>query len=592
MNKTFPKGFTVANRFEIQFPIGNISFTQSYRAKDSSGKIVRLDLINLAALPSSYFDENEKLLQLSLIKQIQHKNIPFLLYEGTTIIENQKFAFFAFEFVSGETLHERLKREGTLSPYAAIPIIIELLEAIDYLHRQAEPIIHNGINLNTIKLDYAEKREKPILTGFEQARAMREKEQSISVRYLSAFHAAPELFNGIFIPQSDLYSVGAVLYHMLFGVPPYFEENIIDQPINKRKGLLEEARNKPLSFALADDDLIDDQIRITLAKALSIDVEERFQTAAEFSKALKREVILEAKQQQQTPTFQKKQKKAGTGFDAIAGMQALKDKLKNEILDLLEDAEGAKEYDLSIPNGMLLYGPPRCGKTFFAEKFAEEAGYNYKFIKSSDLASIYIHGSQEKIGALFNEARKNIPMILCFDEIDALVPSRDKLNNASQSGEVNEFLSQLNNCGKDGIFVIGTTNFPQGIDTAVLGAGRLDLKIFVPMPDYEARKAMFKLYLKNKPLDLGIDYDQLAHLTENYASSDIVSIVNQTGLKLRKSRQRIDQQALEAVIAETIPSVSQEDVAKYNQIRERFENRGTNRTTTRKPLGFHIPKKD
>ncbi|MDV7399467.1 hypothetical protein RZS08_49095, partial [Arthrospira platensis SPKY1] len=99
----------------------------------------------------------------------------------------------------------------------------------------------------------------------------------------------------------------------------------------------------------------------------------------------------------------------------------------------------------------------------------------------------------------------------------------------------------------------------------MLGAGRLDLKIFVPMPDYEARKAMFKLYLKNKPLDLGIDYDQLAHLTENYASSDIVSIVNQTGLKLRKSRQRIDQQALEAVIAETIPSVSQEDVAKYNQ---------------------------
>jgi transitional endoplasmic reticulum ATPase len=592
MNKIFPKGFTVANRFEIQFPIGNISFASSYRVKDTLGKIVRLDLINLASLPSSYFDENGKLLQLSLLKQIQHNNIPVLLAEGTTIIEKQKFAFFAFEFVSGETLHERLKREGTLSPYTAIPIVIELLEVIDYLHHQPEPIIHNGINLNTIKLDYADKREKPILTGFEQARAMQESSQSISAKYLSAFHAAPELFNGIFIPQSDLYSVGAVLYHLLFGVPPYFEENIIEQPINKRKALLEEARNKPLSFALADDDLIDDQIRITLEKALSIDIEDRFQTAEEFSKALKREVILEVKQQQHTPTFQKKQKKPGTGFDAIAGMQELKDKLKNEIIDLLEDAEGAKEYDLSIPNGMLLYGPPRCGKTFFAEKFAEEAGYNYKFIKSSDLASIYIHGSQEKIGALFNEARKNVPMILCFDEIDALVPSRDKLNNASQSGEVNEFLTQLNNCGKDGVFVIGTTNFPQGIDTAVLGSGRLDLKVFVPMPDFEARKAMFKLYLKNKPIDLGIDYDQLATLTENYASSDIVSIVNQTGLKLRKARQRIDQRALEIVISETIPSVSLEDIAKYNQIKAKFENRGVNRTSARKPLGFHIPKNE
>ncbi|MBP8993833.1 MAG: AAA family ATPase [Bacteroidales bacterium] len=588
----FPKGFNIADRFEIQFPIGNNSFAQSYRAKDTSGKIVRLDLINLASLPSSYFDQNGKLLQLNLLKQINHNNIPKLLHEGETIIEKQKFAFLAYEFVSGETLTERLKREGTLSPYTAIPIIIELLEAIEYLHNQSDPIIHNGINPNTLKLDYSLKRDKPILTGFEQARTIHQNGQSVSIKYLSVFHSAPELLNGIFIPQSDLFSIGAVLYHLLFGVPPFFNENILNQPINKQKGLLETARCKPLNFSLADDDLIDEQIKNTLTKALSIEIEDRFQTADEFSKALKREVILEVKKEQNTLTFQKKEKKPGSGFDAIAGMQELKDKLKNEILDLLEDVEGAKEYGLSIPNGMLLYGPPRCGKTFFAEKFAEEAGYNYKFIKSSDLASIYIHGSQEKIGDLFNEARKNAPMILCFDEIDALVPSRDKLNNASQSGEVNEFLTQLNNCGKDGVFVIGTTNFPQGIDTAVLGAGRLDIKVFVPVPDFEARKAMFKLYLKSKPIDLGIDFDKLAKLTENYASSDIVSIINQTGLRLRKTRQRIDQKELEIVISETIPSVSLEDIAKYNQIREKFENRGTKQSSTRKPLGFHIPKNE
>ena len=151
----FPKGFNIADRFEIQFPIGNNSFAQSYRAKDTSGKVIRLDLINLASLPSSYFDENGKLLQLNLLKQINHNNIPKLLNEGETIIEKQKFAFLAYEFVSGETLTERLKREGTLSPYTAIPIIIELLEAIEYLHNQSDPIIHNGINPNTLKLDYS-----------------------------------------------------------------------------------------------------------------------------------------------------------------------------------------------------------------------------------------------------------------------------------------------------------------------------------------------------------------------------------------------------------------------------------------------------
>jgi transitional endoplasmic reticulum ATPase len=583
------KGFSVANRFEIQFPIGNNSFAQSYRAKDTSGNIVRLDLINLASLPSSYFDENGKLLQLNLLKQINHNNIPKLFNEGETIIEKQKYAYLAYEFVSGETLTERLKREGTLSPYTAIPIIIELLEAIEYLHNQSDPIIHNGINPITLKLDYSLKRDKPILTGFEQARTIHQNGQSVSIKYLSVFHSAPELLNGIFIPQSDLFSIGAVLYHLLFGVPPFFNESILNQPLNKQKGLLETARNKPLNFSLADDDLIDEQIKNTLTKALSINVEDRFQTAQEFSKVLKREVLLESIHSEPVNIFdfEKKKKQPGTGFDAIAGMQELKDKLTNEILELLEDLEGAKEYGLSIPNGMLLYGPPRCGKTFFAEKFAEEAGYNYKFIKSSDLASIYIHGSQEKIGALFSEARKNAPMILCFDEIDALVPPRDKLNNASQSGEVNEFLSQLNNCGKDGVFVIGTTNFPQGIDSAVLGAGRLDIKIFVPIPDFEARKAMFKLYLKDKPIDLGIDYDKLAKLTENYASSDIVSIVNQTGLKLRKLRIRIDQTHLEKVISDTIPSVSLEDIEKYNKIREKYENRTLSNKNARKPLGFH-----
>jgi len=183
----FPKGFTVANRFEIQFPIGSSSFAQSYRAKETTGKIVRLDLINLASLSSSYFDENGKLLQLNLLKQIKHSNIPKLLHEGETIIEKQKFALLAYEFISGENLTERLKREGTLSPYTAIPIIIELLETVEYLHNQCEPVIHNGLNLNTIKLDYSEKRDKPILTGFEQARKIQQSGQSISMKYYQSF---------------------------------------------------------------------------------------------------------------------------------------------------------------------------------------------------------------------------------------------------------------------------------------------------------------------------------------------------------------------------------------------------------------------
>ncbi|MDZ7774955.1 MAG: ATP-binding protein [Bacteroidales bacterium] len=117
------------------------------------------------------------------------------------------------------------------------------------------------------------------------------------------------------------------------------------------------------------------------------------------------------------------------------------------------------------------------------------------------MASIYVHGSQEKIGQLFDEARKNAPTILNFDEFDALSPQPRKTCRLSiNSGEVNEFLAQLNNCGKDGVFVIASTNQPGLIDPAVLSAGRIDKIFFIPPPDFKARKEMFRLLLRKTPL--------------------------------------------------------------------------------------------
>lgn len=164
----------------------------------------------------------------------------------------------------------------------------------------------------------------------------------------------------------------------------------------------------------------------------------------------------------------------GNGFADVAGMEELKQLLRAKVINVLQDRERALKYRLAIPNGMLLYGPPGCGKTFIAEKFAEETGFNYTVVKSSDLASIYIHGSQQMIGKLFDEARAKAPTVLCFDEFDALVPSRKESTHASMAGEVNEFLSQLNNCGKKGVFVIATSNRPDMIDPAVLRTGRID----------------------------------------------------------------------------------------------------------------------
>lgn len=261
----------------------------------------------------------------------------------------------------------------------------------------------------------------------------------------------------------------------------------------------------------------------------------------------------------------------GPGFAAVAGMDALKEQLRTEVIDVLADKEEAARYGITVPNGMLLYGPPGCGKTFLAERFAEETGYHFRYIKSSDLASTYIHGSQEKIATLFFEARKNAPSIICFDEFDALVPRRDDVNNASHSGEVNEFLSQLNNCGSDGVFVIASTNRPDKIDPAVLRSGRIDYMIYVPIPDAATRRTLFELALSERPHDPDIDYSRLTKQTEGYLSSDIAAVVQQAARRAFRSKSAISMRLLQDAISERRPGVSKTELAQYEKIRAGFE---------------------
>lgn len=265
--------------------------------------------------------------------------------------------------------------------------------------------------------------------------------------------------------------------------------------------------------------------------------------------------------------------KTGPGFSAVAGMDELKKRMQSDVLDILKDQEDAKKYGLSIPNGMLLYGPPGCGKTFFAERFAEEAGYNYHYVKTSDLASVYLHGSQEKIAQLFEKARKEAPSIICFDEFDALAPRRDKVDNASHRAEVNEFLSQLDNCGKDGVFVIATTNRPDNIDPAVLRSGRMDYKIYIPVPDADSRAALFSVMLENRLTDDDINYDLLAEKTDGFLASDINSVVMTAARESFRRKIPIGMECLLSSINATSPSLSKSDLGHYEKIRTEFEKK-------------------
>lgn len=601
MKKSSPtilsKNEEIDEKYTVHFFIKKNSYAETYRAKDKDKKTVFLKFYHLSKLHRNQFDNEGNIKEIEILKAIKHPNIVKFIDSGEWFKDNQRFAYLVFEFISGETIEERLKRQHTLNSFEIKQIVSGILNGLKYLHNQKQPFILNNINPQSVMLDLRGHTPIPKIIDFEYARCLYDSKKIFNKEKQNPFYLAPEYFNNIFSPQSDLFSVGALIYHLLTGLPPWFLDlsEYKKSRTNLEEALLNE-RQKPLKVPSTFNSSLSNQDRKQLfaiaMKALDQDVDKRFKSAEEMLSAIDENEEIKRKFNKSNSTinaFAKQKKEKGNGFSDIAGMNELKDTLYNDVIRALEEKELYEEYGLTIPNGILLYGPPGCGKSFFAQKIAEEIGYNYIEVKPSELASIYVHGSQEKIGHLFDEARINAPTILNFEEFDALVPNRESHSGRNQSGEVNEFLVQLNNCGKDGIFVIASTNRPNLIDPAVLRAGRIDKIFYVGPPDFKARKEMFKILLRKRPLDFGIDYDLLAEKTENYVSIDIEHLINEASRRALKNKSKITQKILHDIIAITKPSVKLSEIKKYEQIRAQFE--GIEQQQHR-PIGFKITNKN
>ena len=509
------------------------------------------------------------------------------------VINGQPCIYIVYDYIVGETVAQKISREQGCSVYDAKSIVIGVLQGLQFLQSLPRTVLHNEITAQNVMLDISSNPPIPKIIDFGHARFLDQGTNPQARLELNPFYQAPEALNGVFSAQSDIFSAGALLYYLVYGLYPYFTELPKDRTDkSKVLGIISEARSKPLRIPSISKFELDEQLINVMEKALAVDPEDRFSSVDEFIKAMKGEIRVEFEPGKKKRPSSEEQSdapkvtiKKGNGFKDVAGMQSLKEQLQSDVIDLIRQPQQAKELGLSIPNGLLFYGPPGCGKTYFAEKFAEEAGFNYKYIKCSDVASPFIHGGQGKIAAIFDEARKNAPTILFFDEIDAMVKDRSKHNNVSESGEVNEFLAQLNNCGQDGVLVIGATNKPREIDEAALRAGRLEFKYYIPQPDAQTRAAIFEINLAKRRCDFGIDYERLAALTENYISADIKMIVdNAARLTFRRKEKKIKQSTIEEVIANTRPSISVDVLKKHEDIRDEFM--GIKKEEPRRKIGF------
>ena len=377
---------------------------------------------------------------------------------------------------------------------------------------------------------------------------------------------APEYFHGKFTELSEVYAIGALMYEMLFGIEPWaINVDMLDKTM--RTLVLLKMKRKPLLIPSLNGLNPSNELMTIIGKATEYQPEKRYQSLEDLRTAISRQLSSSVKDKEQHRNIRR-----GNGFADIAGMDDLKEKIRYDIIDVLNDAERAKGLGITIPNGILLYGPPGCGKTFFAEKCAEEMQCHFMYVKCSDVASPYIHGGQEKIARLFEEAREKSPTLLFLDEVDALLRTRTKQQNASESGEINEFLCQINNCGESGVFVIAATNMPEEIDEAALRAGRLERKYYIGVPDVQTIEKLLEIQLRKRKTD-SINIKEVAKHLQGRVAADVKLLVDVAARLAFRNHCNISTQLLIEAVRTTPPSVSKAVIEEHLRIKEKFEQK-------------------
>ncbi|MFE5324902.1 ATP-binding protein [Embleya sp. NPDC056575] len=209
----------------------------------------------------------------------------------------------------------------------------------------------------------------------------------------------------------------------------------------------------------------------------------------------------------------------------VGGMQEVKDRLEAAFLAPMRNPELRRLYGKSLRGGLLLYGPPGCGKTFIARAVAGELGANFISVSISDVLDMWIGNSERNMHEVFATARRKAPCVVFLDELDALGAKRSRTQHGGLRNTVNQLLTELDGVGdvNEGVFVLAATNVPWDVDLALRRPGRLDRTLLVLPPDRPAREAILRYHLSQRPI-ASVDLGKLVKITDGFSGADLAHV--------------------------------------------------------------------
>ena len=262
-------------------------------------------------------------------------------------------------------------------------------------------------------------------------------------------------------------------------------------------------------------------------------------------------------------------------WDAVGGLEGVKDNLREAVEWPLKNPERFTRLGINPPKGILLHGPPGCGKTLLARVVATESEANFISVRGPEIFSKWVGESEKAIREIFRKARMAAPSIIFFDEFDALVPSRGSAADSRVTERViSQLLTEIDGLlSLQNVVVLAATNRPDIIDPAVLRPGRFDRRVYVPPPDEEARLKILRIKTEKMPLDETVNLETLARRMDGYSGADIDSVVREAGLSaLRRNTESnaVSLNDFEVAIDEIAPSITPEMITWYENSKKRF----------------------